>query len=641
MTCITPMKHNLFISCFEFFIMCGIFAYYGMNEIDETKCSYLIDTFDKITHRGPDDTEYTIANEKYFFGHKRLSIIDLSENGKQPMCDAARSLMIIFNGEVYNYKEIKLELSKIDKNIKFKSETDTEVILYAYKYWGVEMLKKLNGQFAFLIYDKTLGETFIARDRFGIKPIYYTKTNENEIIFSSEIKSILPLKSKIEPNTKIIYDYITLSRTDHTDETFFKDVYRFPAGHYLLIKDDELQNSFNFIKWWDLNEEIKKMKIKSASKSFEQEMIIIKKLISKSIELRLRSDVAVGSCLSGGIDSTCIVGKSINLLDGEMEFNTFSAVYGDWYEYNESKFIDIVNEKYKSKSHKVYPNIDYFNKFFDNFVYHQEEPVPSASPFSQFLVMFRANQVKQKVLLDGQGADEIFGGYEYMQGYVLSEYFFNLKIYKFFNEIFKTLLNKNFSAIKVFLYQLLPPVFGKIIYKNKNLFKDEIRKENSNNETYKLGIYKSRSLNDALAMHVEYKLQHLLKWEDKNSMAYSIECRVPFLDHNLVVKSLSLPSDYKINKGNRKFILKKSMDKNIPDEILNRKTKIGFAAPDDEWINDPKNKFTNELLYNPHKLMLELFEMVKVHNLFKSNKNEKWLKFKLVNLDVWFKTFFD
>ncbi len=625
--------------------MCGIIAYLTNSKKNPYRKEDFQKILDKMNHRGP-DAQGIYLDDKIILGHKRLSIIDLSEAGNQPLYSRDGNYIIIYNGEIYNYLEIKKELKEKFEDIQFHTNTDTEILLLGYIKYGPKILKKVNGMFSFVIYDKNNSELFIARDRFGIKPLYYVKYN-NELIFCSEIKPILKIIKNYTFNKKLIFDYIALNRVDHLDLTFFNEIRRFPAGYYLKIKLTNGLNRLKFIKWWDLNLEIKKLKnsIIFKERNLKEHIKYVKLLFENAIRLRLRSDVEVGSCLSGGIDSSSIVSIASRILkNSNVLFKTYSVIYGKWFELDESKYVqNILNHFQNVEGKTKIPTIDDVNRNFKKFIYHQEEPVPSFSPYTQYEVMKLAKSYNQKVLLDGQGGDEILAGYRYMSGYYLAELFKKRKWKEFLIELFIQLKINNFEATKTFLYQFLPIVLKNyLLYRNLKYFSKTFLHLFIDKNTFNFGyskLYNSKDLNEALIAHVKYKLQHLLRWEDKNAMAFSIENRTPFLDHNLVVYLLSLKSSCKIYRGINKWIFRQALKNEVPKLNLFRTDKIGFAAPDKYWIYHNDNKLIKDLFDNPHPYLYQIFNIQKILTKNKIKKNTN-LIFKLICLNTWFKLFF-
>ena len=394
--------------------MCGICGFNWKNE------ELLTNMMSKLVHRGPDDSGF-YTDDDISLGHQRLSIIDLTERGKQPMFDESKRYAITYNGEVYNYIELREELIK--KGYSFKSDTDTEVVLKMYIEYGLKVLDYLNGMFAFAIYDKKEKELFLARDRFGIKPLYYYVA-DNSFIFSSEIPPILLHKIKVEPNDKLICDFLLYNITDHTDETFFNPILKFPKGHYATY--NLKNNEFILTKWWENRYCTEDIEYPIAVKKLHN-------LLSDAVNIRLRSDVPVGTCLSGGIDSSsiaCLIDSS-----KKSEIKTFSAIFPG-FRLDESRYIDIVCGKKGMENHKTEPTAEKLRKEISDFIRAQGEPVPGTSPYSQYCVMRLAKENDTTVLLDGQGSDELLAGYHYFYGFYFKGLLKNLHLRKFFSEFY-------------------------------------------------------------------------------------------------------------------------------------------------------------------------------------------------------------
>lgn len=607
--------------------MCGISGIINFNDkaVEEGQIGLMMK---KMKHRGPDD-EGIFIEDNIGLGFVRLSILDLTIAGHQPMFSNDNSLAIIFNGEIFNYIEIKDELKG---KYEFKTGTDTEVILAAYQEWGDSCLDKLNGMFAFAIYNRATKNVFAARDRFGIKPFYYYQ-DENQFIFASEIKSILPLLKTKKPNNQLIYDYLVFNRTDHTENTFFENVKKLNHGNCLNIKDGKLI----FSRWYDLSEKIQKNKYISPEE--------YRALFKESLKIRLRSDVPVGVSLSGGIDSSAVVSsliKDFNLTG----LNTFSAVYGKEETTDESEFIDEFKSMVKNM-HYTSPDAETFFHDFENFIDAHNEPVPDIGPYVQFKVM---ELVKDSVTvtLDGQGADEMLAGYHNFFGPYYIELLKRFQVPKFIDENYNYLKkHKSLDALKFFVYYLLPEKLQTKLTSNRfpSLSKNFLNNVEGTNRINKM-LYKSKSLNESLIQHFEYKLEHLLRWGDLNSMHFSIESRVPFLDYRLVEATLSSPSAQKIKKGETKHILRESVKDILPLKIINRKDKKGFSNPREKWFRTEKFKTYIFDLINSDKFKNRgYFDSEKANKQFKEHLSGKtdlsveiW---KWINLEIWFRKFID
>lgn len=606
--------------------MCGISGIinFNNNKVEEKDLRLMMH---KMKHRGPDDEGVFIDNN-VGFGFVRLSILDLTSAGHQPMHSHDNRFVIVFNGEVYNYIEIRDELKE---EFHFKTGTDTEVVLAAYQKWGEACLNKFNGMFAFAIYDKEKQQVFAARDRYGIKPFYYYMDN-GRFIFASEIKSILPFVPR-EPNLKIIYDYLMFNRTDHVTETFFKGIKKMQHGSYLRLNNEETK----FERWYNLFEKIGEDKVLTPKEYRE--------LFNDSIKLRLRSDVPVGVSLSGGIDSSSITSVLVEDFDLK-ELNTFSAVFDSNEPTDESEFIN----EFKSSVKNMYytsPNAETFFQDFEIFIDAHNEPCLDLGPYIQFKVMELASE-KVKVTLDGQGADEQLAGYHNFFSVYYLELIKKIKLLKLLKEnisYFKK--HGSLDVLKYLIYYTLPPKtqnkISKNIYPsiNKSLFK-----EYKNDFSVNKMLYKPKNLNESLIQHFEYKLEHLLRWEDLNSMHFSIESRVPFLDYRLVEATLSSPSGQKIKNGETKHILREALLDVLPEKIANRKDKKGFSNPREKWFKTKRfENYIFELINSEKFKNRGIFDSEVANVQYKKHLSgevdispEIW---KWINIEVWFRKFID
>ncbi len=603
--------------------MCGI-----IGKIDFSKRAIQEETLRKmmqtIEHRGPDDNG-VFLDDGVGLGFVRLSILDLSQAGHQPMISDNNRYVLVYNGEVYNYIELRQELE--EKGYTFSSGSDTEVVLKSYQEWGKDCLHKFNGMWAFVIYDKETKEIFGARDRFGVKPFYYFK-DENSFMFASEIKAIRVALDKLTINDQAVFDYLSFNRTDYGEQTFYNEIYRVPHGHCFTLN---LKGEFKLEKWYELEKHCNK-KEKITPEEYAE-------LLTSSVKLRMRSDVPVGVCLSGGLDSSAIasiVSKKLNIKD----IHSFSAVYERGQNGDESEFIEelspfLENMKYTKPNAK---------ELFDNlsdFVSNLDEPVPTTSIFAQYSVMKLANK-HAVVTLDGQGADEQLAGYHYFYGFYFKELLTKLSFVKLFSEMFDYMrLHKSLFGIKTLAFFLLP----KRLKMNLNVKKvayiqNDFYKNHNGNNTVVDGLYSSETLKKSLINHFEYKLEHLLKWSDLNSMRFSIESRVPFLDYRLVEQTLSLQNDSYIKKGMTKYILRESMKSILPEKIRLRYDKMGFETPEDEWFReDFFAEIINEILNNPTEKFKKYIdtevakEMYSKHLKRESNcSRDIW---KWINLHLW------
>jgi len=630
--------------------MCGICGIISNNN-ENIMVENIRSMMKVMKHRGPDD-EGAFIEKNIGLGFVRLSILDLSDAGHQPMLVESGKLqvesesryVIVYNGEVYNYIEIREELKA--KGFVFRTNTDTEVVLNSYIEWGEDCLDKFNGMWAFCIYDREKQELFFARDRYGVKPFYYYRDNE-KFLFASELPPILSiLKSKPEVNNQAIFDYLVFNRTDQTEDTFYTGIKKLQHGNAMKFNLNE-KNPIIW-KWYDLRKRVENYRNSIIVSLPKSDSIIIdnyRELFSSAVGLRLRSDVPVGVCLSGGLDSSSIV--SILLKDYQKsDLNTFSAVYKTGETGDESKFINEYRQ-YLNNMFFTTPNSDTLFSDMWSFVRTQGEPVPSTSPYAQFKVMelAKGNVV---VTLDGQGADEQLAGYHYFYGYLFKDLIRKLNFPRFSTEVFNYLkIHKSLFGLKSFLYFNIPIRFKSSVRVNeKGYLNTDFINKYSDNNSITGSIYASSSLNDALLDHFEYKLEHLLKWEDRNSMWFSLESRVPFLDYRLVEFTLSLSDNYKIRNGVTKYILRQSMKNTLPEIIRRRQDKIGFDTPAREWFRTEKfQKFIFDVIENGYFFNNYYLDKEKAKSLYSQHvsgridiNKEIW---KWINLYLWYNLYFE
>jgi asparagine synthase (glutamine-hydrolysing) len=609
--------------------MCGIG---GFNWEDQDRIRKMMAV---MVHRGPDDEGYYF-DESISLGHRRLSIIDLSSAGRQPMKNSDDTIWIVYNGEVYNYLELREELIALGHT--FDSKTDTEVIINAYEEWGIDCLNKFNGMFAFCIYDKNKKIFFLARDRFGIKPLYYFEHN-SQFAFSSEIKGLLIFDSvSREADDHVIFDYLMFNCYDHLPQTFFKGIQRILPGHYLIydLKDHMLENK----KWYDIPVQAQ------SNMDFEKGRDRFLELFIDAIRLRLRSDVEVGSCLSGGIDSSsivCVLDKFLLKKNRSRRFKTFSVVFPGT-DIDETGFIENVRSRAEDVDYySIHPAIDDLINDMEMLIKYQEEPFGATSIFAQWEVMKLASQYKMKVLLDGQGADELLAGYVFLYGY----YFLEL-IYQFnFGHLVKELiLYKRFQLVN---YGLLFPFFLMVPSRVKTLLWD-IYFHHCLDKTFinrylkdsdiPLLMYQPVDLKKGLYYRMKYGLPLLLREEDRNSMAFSIETRLPFLDYRIVEFMFSMPSHFKVKNGTTKYILREAMQGILPEPVRMRRSKFGFSTPMDEWFREEKMiKIMRGILNSKTFRARGYYHLPNLNNFFgkhiEGKVNFGQTLWKLLNLEIW------
>lgn len=525
-------------------------------------------------------------------GHRRLSIVDLSASGHQPMCDVTGHTWITFNGEIYNHLELRGELEALGH--RFQSHSDTEVILAAYRQWGEACLPRFNGMWGFVILDLTKRVLFIARDRFGVKPVYLWMTPTGGLAVASEIKQFTRHPGWTATiNGQLAYDFVNWGISDHTEECLFKGVTQLRGGHCLTLSVDRegvMPASLNgrTRRWYEFN-------ARPFEGSLEEAGIQFRSLLTDSVRLRLRADVPVGSCLSGGLDSSSIVCVANGLLgdDGRERQNSFSA-YSDHAAFDERRFIEEVVRHTGVRPHSVIPNPDDLIRELDQITWHQDEPFGSTSIFAQWSVFRLAREKGVLVMLDGQGADEILGGYH--------GYFHQRMAGLLLRGRMSALLREGseLSQVHGFGWRthalaltniIMPPGMAdslRRIARRTTQMPGHI-------DIAKLGATpripgrELASLRDpvrslCLAQLFSTNLPMLLHWEDRDSMAHGVESRVPFIDYRLAEFCVGLPEEHKLKGAWTKRVLREGMKGILPETVRLRRDKLGFATAEEVWM---------------------------------------------------------
>lgn len=620
--------------------MCGIVGYAGFsNKISLEKA------IDKIKHRGPDGD-----GVQYFdgvaLGSTRLAIIDLSKKGRQPMFNHDKSLCITFNGEIYNFKEIRRLL---EKKYIFRSNSDTEVILYSYQEWGIKCLEKLNGMFAFVIYDRKKNLLFGARDRLGQKPLKYY-LNNGKFIFASEIKAIISLLSeKLDIDEEAIDNYLTLQYIP-APKTGFKKIFKLPSGHYFLFKDKKL----TIRKYWSIDF---KKKLNLSTEDWET---LVFNEIQRSVKSHLVSDVPVGALLSGGLDSSIIV--ALMSLNSSQRINTFSIGFDD-NNFDETPFAKIVSKKYKTIHTQLNVTSEDLVKNIKGTANIYDEPIGDNSILPTMLVSKLAS-TKVKVALTGDGGDENFAGYQRYTIVNLSSYILKYpSVLRYALSLngkvaFKThpsklteRMNRFASSINNKFYKRYVDYNSFFTNKSKrSLYSDHFKNVVKNNDTFEIyrNIYdkKLSDLDNALKVDINtYLPDDLLYKSDYASMANGLELRAPFLDHLLMEKIAAMPSGMKLRYGIKKKILKKVALKYklLPKEIINRR-KHGFTIPQNKWFKGPLKEYLTDQILSSN-IMGIVFNRSRVEeylsDYFRTNLNYDNNIFALLMLSLWFDKYFD
>ena len=583
--------------------MCGIAGIISpQKKIIHTRSLKIMS--DSLSHRGPDGEGLWINKENTAgLSHRLLAIIDLSNAAAQPMHYLNR-YSIVYNGEIYNYKELKTDLQKAGYH--FTTQSDTEVLLAAYDFYKKDCVKYFDGMFSFAIWDEKLNELFCARDIFGEKPFYYFLDNE-VFAFASEMKELWAIGVEKKADEKMMVNYLALGQVQNAANksyTFYKHIFALPPAHTGLLSLSNMH--FTLSRYRDINKQ------NSIKISENEAMEKFQFFLGNSVKRRLRSDVAIGTSLSGGIDSStiaCLIQQKSDIKKGN--FKTFSAVFPG-FDKDESIFIDEICKAFKLDNYTVTPNTEDFLKDFEKLCYHQEEPFPSSSIYAQYKVYELAAANNIKVLLDGQGADETLGGYSKYLHWYLQELSAKGKYIEVKKQ--KDLLQKAGMPLKWDFKNILAAYlpshtalalekreYNKIV--NSEFIHDQLLQKIKGKEW--LGIYKPvvTKLNDILYNNtMQHGLEELLRYADRNSMAHGVEVRLPFLNYELVNFVFSLPSSFKIKDGFTKYILRKTMAGKIPDKILWNTNKIGFETPQKSWM---ENKQIQEMIFSSKEKLVK------------------------------------
>ncbi len=587
--------------------MCGIAGAITTDKI-ELNIDRLKRMTDIIAYRGPDGDGHWISDDgKVGLGHRRLSIIDLSVAGKQPMHYMDR-YSITFNGEIYNYVELKEMCLK--QGYQFKTQTDTEVMMALYDWKKEDCLQYFDGMFAFALYDAKEQMVFAARDRFGEKPFYYYHVPGRFFAFASEMKALWADGIKREVNKRMLYNYLAFRYVDNPSdysETFFEDIRRLPHSHYILIDVNTLQ--FSIKRYWDID-----CSRVDHSITVEQARQKFRELFYTSVSRRLRSDVPVGSSLSGGLDSSAVVAVIDDLNKARsLKQSTFSAIFPG-FEKDESRYINMVLKTLNVDPHFTSPDADTMLNELEDCFYHQEEPFGSASILAQYEVQKLAKRENVTVLLDGQGADELLAGYHPFYQFFFKEIKKANKIlFKKELDSYRELYNNNTinplpkRDLKYYARKLSGPVKDGL--KKMHGVYRHISNPYFSNDFYH--AYKNEqfifprsatTLNEALYNSVNEGMTQLLRYADRNSMAHSREVRLPFLYHELVEFLFSLPAEFKIHDGWTKYIQRLTFEDLLPAEITWRKDKIGYEPPQKKWM---ETEFVKERIGSVRKELVK------------------------------------
>jgi asparagine synthase (glutamine-hydrolysing) len=593
--------------------MCGIFGIVNRTNLG-VDLSVARRAVELLRHRGPDDEGYLLIDSRaaravacqgpdtaeglslpdladqdgahydLVFGHRRLSIIDVSIRGHQPMASRDGRLWLVFNGEVYNYIELRRELEK--EGVGFDTATDTEVVLAAYQRWGASCLSRFVGMFACAIYDMNKRELFLARDFFGIKPLYYASMN-GRFVFASEIPPLLELPGITrEVNPQALYEYLRFGITDGAAETLFADIRELPPAHYATLPLDSPFGPSPRCYWRiDLSRRARISPPEAAAQ--------LRDLLAQSVRLHMRSDVPLGTCLSGGLDSTAILMNMSTKLDRGQQLHGFSFITDDPV-LSEDRYVDVARQAARAVCHKVNPLPDELAQDLPRLIRVQQLPFSSTSIYAQYRVFQLARQQGMKVMLDGQGSDELFAGYLSFLGSRLAGLMASGRLLAAARVLRQFPQNMRQHFVRLLLTaagRLLPeglvPFFRRVAQEplwppwlNQRWFQDRgvVAREHAR------GKGRDALREDLLLSVMRVSLPQLLRYEDRNSMCHSIESRVPFCVPSLAEFAFSLPDDLLVSPtGDTKVVLKAAMRGLVPDTIIQRE-KVGFGTPERQWL---------------------------------------------------------
>lgn len=577
--------------------MCGIAGLISNNTSTKEKIEAASHC---LAHRGP-EAKNIWSNESHSvsLGHNHLHIIDTSETASQPMQYLDRYI-IIHNGEVYNYVEIKKDLEA--NGFPFKSLSDTEVIVAAYAAYGANCLQHFDGMFSFAIWDEQEKKLFAARDRFGEKPFFFSY-DERNFVFASEMKALWEMAVVKEVDRSFLFNFLTTGYTSNpTDpsETFYRNIHQLPPATYLVF--DQKRNELRFEKYWQPYIEINsRIETEEAIEQFRF-------LLSDSIRKRLRSDVPIGTSLSGGLDSSTIVALCSQLTAQQYTHKAFTAVF-DGFEKNEEQYAKQVAKRFNLQQYLVTIKDDDVVELMTQVMHHQEIPIASASALAQYKVYQTAKQNGVTVLLDGQGADETLAGYHKYYKWYWQELYREKRLFKSGElkaardlEIKESFDYKNKAAalFPEFAAAMLQTQKAKQAFRHPYFNRDFAF---SNKQKFYYATPSSFDLNGALYFNTfVYGLNELLHLADRNSMAHATEIRLPFLNHQLVEFLFALPPSFKIRNGWTKWILRKAAEPLLPKEVVWRRDKVGFEPPQKKWM---QNKHVTEAIHEARKILVE------------------------------------
>lgn len=616
--------------------MCGIGVLIASRSSAACVAELVVDYMSVVRHRGPDDEGYALADfggpvrsfagddtpddvvsshakvegrtavqsfrtAKVALGHRRLSILDVSASGHQPMVSDDGRWTIVYNGEIYNFEAIRSVLEK--SGHRFHSHSDTEVVLHAFIAWGVDCVRRFNGMFAFVIYDAQRKRIFAARDRFGVKPLYMWLSPDGLFAIASEIKQLTTLPQfQARLNGQRAYDFLNWALTDHTSQTLFEGVTQLRGGEYVEAPIDDLRALPRPVPWYTLTP------ARERTDSFEEASQRVRELFLDSVALRMRADVSVGTALSGGLDSSsivCAVNDRRRRAGSTTPQRSFSACSHEA-RFDERKHVEKVVAATNVDAHYVYPTVDGLFEALDAMTWHQDEPFGGTSNFAEWSVFQLVSSTPVKVTLDGHGADELFGGYPSFYGPRLLELMKRGRGLELAREALAlrrrhrytprllagALLN---AGVPNATLQQLRNATGRIS-QDAAWFRHDRHAVDPSSPSDPFFRESQSVAGYSRALLLATSLPQQLRWADRDSMAHSIESRTPFLDYRLIEYVLGCPPEFKIRNGVTKAILREAMADLLPPAIAQRPDKMGFVTAEESWmLRDARPRFRAEV----------------------------------------------
>jgi asparagine synthase (glutamine-hydrolysing) len=594
-----------------------------------------------ILHRGPDGSG-CFAEDCAALGHVRLAILDLSAGGAQPMYNESSSLVLVFNGEIYNYIELREEL--LAKGHVFRSRSDSEVILHAFEEWGEECVKRFNGMWAFGIWNRVTQRLFISRDRLGVKPLYF-KAESDSFIFSSELKGITAVRSLTKANRGKVHDYLAYGYRVNDGQTFFAEVNELPPGHNLTLEN----GGWSITRYWHLPERETHQPL--SNNQGEERRQALHELLGNAVRLRFRSDVPVALLQSGGLDSSiiaCIVNDL--LAKGDLEARKVLALTAHFpgSEYDE---VEVVERLLSSLPHIDLETVEisgkHLSEHLHDFIRQIGEPVASPTSFAHWSLMKELKKQGIKCVINGQGADEAFAGYiRYIIGYRLLDLLFS-RPWTLPGQII-SLMRRNRFSLRYILAQFFKAVAGRRaaahvrsrVERVNDVLSQEFRKEHDGRLPDLPMAVGSDNLDKHLRRQLEYYgFNQILHYEDHSSMSQGIEIRSPFVDYRMMEFAFTLPDTDKFDHGRTKAIMRDAYKGLVPDFIVNSAVKIGFHTPSETWLTSPGMKsIFNELCHGNLKCRI-IWDETKMKNMFGERTHGNFPLWRFLNVELWAREF--